>query len=131
MRVPVHQPLAAEDVAVTEHAKEGLAHGSRALVVERERGSLPVARAANLLELAEDARLVLVLPLPDSANQFVAAEVATSLLLFGPDSALHDGLRGDPGVVGPGHPLRVVPLHAPPANQYVLQGVVQGVAHVQ
>src|SRR5262245_19407401 len=115
MRVPVQQPLAAEDVAVTEHAKEGLAHGSRALVVERERGSLPVARAANLLELAEDARFVLVLPLPDSANEFLAAEVAAGLFLFGPDTPFHNGLSRNPGVVGPRHPFRVVPLHAPPA----------------
>ena len=43
----------------------------------------------------------------------------------------HHGLRGDAGVVGAGHPQGVVALHAPPADQHVLQRVVEGVAHVQ
>ena len=44
---------------------------------------------------------------------------------------LDHGLRGDAGVIGAGHPQGVVALHAPPADQHVLQRVVEGVAHVQ
>src|SRR5437879_1197801 len=34
-------------------------------------------------------------------------------------------------MIGAGHPQRVVPLHAPPADEHVLQGVVERMAHVQ
>ena len=45
--------------------------------------------------------------------------------------AHHDHLGGDAGVVGAGLPQHVVALHAPPADQHVLQRVVERVAHVQ
>ena len=44
---------------------------------------------------------------------------------------LDHGLRGDAGVVGAGHPEGVVALHPPPADQDVLQRVVERVAQVQ
>ncbi len=44
---------------------------------------------------------------------------------------LHHGLRRDAGVIGAGHPEGVVALHAPPADQHVLQRVIECVAHVQ
>ena len=43
----------------------------------------------------------------------------------------HLGFRGNGGVVGTGHPTRVFALHAGPAYQDVLDGVVEHVAHVQ
>src|SRR5581483_11188444 len=79
--VPVHQPLAAEDEAVLEHLEERLPHGAGADRVEREARAGPVAAGAELAQLAEDARLVLVLPLPDAPHQFLAAEVVARLLL--------------------------------------------------
>src|SRR5262249_55561008 len=111
--------------------KESLAYGARAFLVEGERGPRPVARAADLLELAENARFVLVLPLPDSTHEFLAPEVPSGLFLFGPDALLNDRLRGDPRVVGPRHPFGVKPLHPPPADEHILEGVVERVAHVQ
>ena len=51
-------------------------------------------------------------------------------VLFEDDSLLHDGLRGDAGVVGAGHPQGVVPLHPPPPDEHVLQRVVERVPHV-
>ena len=44
---------------------------------------------------------------------------------------LHHHLRGDAGMVGAGLPQRVAALHAPPADQRVLHGEGQRVAHVQ
>ena len=64
-------------------------------------------------------------------HQLLAAEVVAGLLLLLAQAAFDHGLRGDAGVVGAGHPEGVVALHAPPADQHVLQGVVEGVAHVQ
>jgi len=45
--------------------------------------------------------------------------------------ALDHVLGGDAGVVGARHPEDVVALHALPAAEDVLQGVVEGVSHVQ
>ena len=47
------------------------------------------------------------------------------------DAPFHHRLGGDAGVVGARHPKGVEALHAPPADEDVLQGVVQGVAQVQ
>src|SRR5262245_3656813 len=55
LRIPVHQPLAAEDVAVAEPVEERHAHGPATALVEREASARPVARTAQELELAEDA----------------------------------------------------------------------------
>ena len=131
MGVPVYEALAAVDVAVLEHAEEGFAHGLRTHVVERETGPFPVAGGAHFSKLAEDAGLVLVFPLPDALHEFVAAEVVASLLFLGEDELFHHGLRADAGVIGAGHPQGVVALHAPPADEHVLQRVVECVAHMK
>ena len=53
------------------------------------------------------------------------------LLLLLQQPLLDDRLGGDPRVVGAGHPEGVVPLHPPPADQDVLQRVVERVPQVQ
>ena len=130
-RVPIHQPFAAIDFAVLEQAEEPLADGPGTLVVEREAGSLPIAATAHLSKLAEDAGLVLVLPFPDALHQPFAAQVVAGFLFFFEQPPLDDGLRGDAGVVGAGHPQRVVALHPLHANEDVLQRVVERVAEVE
>jgi hypothetical protein len=45
--------------------------------------------------------------------------------------ALHDHLRGDARMVGARLPERVEAAHPVPADQHVLQRVVEGVAHMQ
>src|SRR5262245_47849498 len=74
--VPVDQALAAEDVAVAEPVEEGEADSQVVALVHGEAGARPVAGAAELLQLAEDARLVLVLPLPGPAQELLAADLA-------------------------------------------------------
>jgi hypothetical protein len=44
---------------------------------------------------------------------------------------LDDVLRGDSRVIESGHPQRLVSLHASPADDDVLHGVVETVTHVQ
>ncbi len=70
------------------------------------------------------------LPLPDPLDELLAAEVVPVCALLG-QLALDHVLGGDAGVVGAGHPERVVALHALPADEDVLERVVQRVAHVQ
>ena len=47
------------------------------------------------------------------------------------EAALNHVLRRDARVVGAGLPERLAPLHSPPADDYVLDRVVQAVSHVQ
>ena len=131
LRVPVHQTFAAENQAILEHLEEGGADGAGAHRIEREAHALPIATAPQFAELAEDALLVLVLPLPDALDQFLAAEIVAGLLFLVAQAAFDHGLRGDAGVIGARHPQGIVTLHAPPAHEHVLQGVIEGVAQVQ
>ena len=101
--VPVHQAFAAENQAVLEEAKEGVPHGSAHIGVEREARAGPVAARAERLELAEDALLVLFLPLPDAFHEFVAAEVVAGFLLGLANAPLHHRLGGDAGVIRARH----------------------------
>ena len=66
---------------------------------------------------------------PDAFEEFFAAEIVAM-----PDFAgflerfLHDGLRRDAGVVGAGQPEHFLAVHARPAGEDVLDGVVEDVA---
>ena len=105
-------------------------HGARVAVVEREALAPPVARGAESLELPEDAAAVLVLPLPDAARRIPRGR-GHGVVRPSFADLLDHGLRGDAGVVGARHPEGVVALHAVPADEHVLDGVVERVAHVQ
>ncbi len=130
-RVPVDQPVPAVDQPRAEELEEGVIDGPATHVVEREARAAPIARDAHAAQLAQDALVVFVLPLPDALDQLLAAELVARqvLLLFEP--LFDDGLRGDSGVVGAGHPQRDHARHARAADEDVLAGVVQGMAEVQ
>ena len=129
--VPVDQPLPSVNLVGLEEVEEGGPDGLGAHLVEGEPGPGPVARTAHQAELPEDPGLVLVLPGPDSPDQLVAADVVAGLVFFLAQAGLDDGLGGDPGVVGAGHPEGVVALHPPPPDQDILDRVIQGMAQVQ
>src|SRR5262249_6382986 len=57
--------------------------------------------------------------------------IVACLAFFFAQTPFHHGLRRDAGMVGARHPERVVPLHAPPANEDLLKRVVERVPHVQ
>ena len=129
--VPVDQPRAAEHQAVAEQRQEGVAHGARADRVHGEPLALPVARAAHGALLLDDALLVAVLPTPRCAAPARRVRCRGGSCPPAPAGAARSPLGGDAGVVGAGHPQRVVALHPVPADQQVLHHVVHGVPHVQ
>src|SRR5690606_18084351 len=92
--------------------------------------AVPVHRVAESAHLAQDRAARLGLPLPDALDEPLAPQVVAGQPLTG-ELALDHVLRGDPRVIHAGQPQRLVPLHPPPADQRVLDGVVQRVAHVQ
>ena len=65
------------------------------------------------------------------SHQRLAAEVVPGLLLLLEQATLDDGLGGDAGVVGAGHPEGVEALHPPPSDEDVLERVIERMAEVQ
>ena len=141
MRVPVDEAFAAIDQAVFVHLDEDLDDG----VVEvaffacrriRSPGhgegvAGPIAGGADPLQLVDDGAAGLLLPFPDLGRKRLAPHVAAARQLRFHKVAFHNHLRGDPCVILARLPQRVMALHPVPARQDVLQGVVEGVAHVQ
>ena len=140
--VPVDQPEILVDQAFPVEFDENLEHGLRQALVHGEALAAPVARGAEPAELAGDRAARIGLPLPDLGEELLA--VQELLVGVGPGRALdreadplllevahHHHLRGDAGMVGAGLPQHVVALHAAPADQNVLQRVVERMAHVQ
>ncbi|OPY10226.1 MAG: hypothetical protein A4E67_00646 [Syntrophaceae bacterium PtaB.Bin038] len=109
---------------------EDLADRPGETLVHGETLAFPVAGAAQALQLVQDDAAVLLLPLPDALDELLPAQVVPRLSLLG-QLLLDHVLRRDPGVVRARHPEGVVALHAPVARHDVLQGVVQGVPHVE
>ena len=127
---PVDHPVAAVDQALVIQPDKDLPHRVGAALVHGKALPLPVAAAAQLFQLADDAAAVAVLPVPGALQKAVPAHHLLGQALLG--HGLDDlGLGGDGGVVGAGHPEGGVALHPLVADEDILHGVVHRVAHVQ
>ena len=101
---PIDQPLFVE---LDEHT----ANGSGVLVVQSEARARPVARAAEGLELFQDAAASLMNVIPDALDECLASHVAPVCDALGAKIFLDDVVRGDAGVVGAWQPQDVAALH--------------------
>ncbi len=127
---PVDDVVAAVDEVLLVQPDEHLAHRPRESFVEREVGPVPVATGADGLQLFEDGGAGGLDVLPDPIDEGLATEVEARLPVGG-QHALDHVLRGDAGVVGARQPEHVAPPHPLEADDGVLDGVVEAVAHVQ
>ncbi len=80
--VPVDEAFAPVDAAGAKQVEEGLSHGPCAHVVQRKTRALPVATAADLLQLAQNSRLISILPVPDPPHECLAPQIVPRLALF-------------------------------------------------
>ena len=71
--------------------------------------------------LQEDAVAGLAPPLPDALDELLAPEVVARVLPSRASMRSTTSLGGDAGVVGARLPERVVPAHAVPADEHVLE----------
>jgi len=110
------------DKNLPDRLGEALVHGKAFTV--------PVAGAAQPFELIDDDAAVFFLPFPDAGNKFFAAEIVPGEPLLA-QLLLHHVLRGDARVVHSRHPQGVVSLHSLEADDNVLEGIVERMAHVQ
>ena len=130
LRVPIDQPLVAVNQPLAIQLDEDPAHRGGQSRVHRKPLARPIRRAAEPAQLVDDRAAGLGLPLPDALDEFVAAERALVDLPLG-KLVGHDDLGGDAGVIGAGLPQHVAPAQALIADQHILQGESQRMAHMQ
>ena len=130
LRVPVDQPAVAIDEPLAVERDEHLAHRARERLVHGEALARPIERGAETAELARDGAARFALPLPHALDEARTPERGARCA-FAREQALDHELRRDARMVGAGLPQRVPALHAPPADQRVLQGEGERVAHMQ
>ena len=129
-RAPVDDPLGAVDKAVVEEPLEDGLYGAGQALVHGEPLAGPVHAVAEAAHLGQDLPAGGRLPLPDSLDERLAAQVVPAQSLLG-QLALDDVLGGDARVVHPRQPKRGVALHAAAPDDGVDDGVVERVADVQ
>ena len=128
--VPVHHAQVAIDVAFAIEVDKHLDDALRAGLVHGESRAVPVAGGTQAPQLFQDNASVLMRPGPGMLKELLASEVV--LLYSLRSQLLHNlGFSGYRCVVGARYPTGILALHACPAHQNVLYGVVQHVAHVQ
>ena len=130
-RVPIHQSLVTIDEALGVQRHEYFAHCCRKSLIHREAFTRPIERCAKPAQLPRNGAARFRLPFPNALQKgFAPHAAAVWLLLFG-QQAFHDDLRRNAGMVGARLPQRIAPLHAPPADQHILQGIIQRMADMQ
>ena len=127
---PVDQAVIAVDQAIFVKLNKNGPHRFREPFVHRKALTLPVARCAKAFQLADNLPAGLRLPFPDPLDKGFTPKIMT-VLPFGAQLPLDHVLCGNAGMVGARHPEDIIPLHPFPAAEDVLQGVVEGMPHMQ
>ncbi len=130
MRTIVDQIFALIDQAALIQGHECLADRFGKPLVHSEALMAPVTGGSDGLDLLADDVVVLLLDGPGTLQELLTSQILAAQPLFGKHT-LDDVLRGDTGMVGSRHPQGALSAHAPVPDEDVLQGIVQGVAHVQ
>ncbi len=130
-RIPVHQPLVAIHQPLAIELDKETQNRLREAVIHGEALARPVAGGADALQLAADAPTRFLLEGPDLFEEFLAPEAAAVGAALCGELALDHHLRGDAGMIRARLPEHVAPAHALEATEYVLDGVVERMAHMQ
>lgn len=69
-------------------------------------------------------------PLPNLVDKGIPPQLVSGDTLFF-ELFFHDGLSGDPGVIRSWKPEGIIAAHSLPADEEILNRVIQGVTHVQ
>ena len=127
---PVHDTAPLVDKTVMVPIAEHLAHRMGVFRGHGELLVVVVARAAHAGNLLHDGVAVILAPIPAGIDELLAADLQAGNALFG-KLLVNLGLGCDARMVGAEDPTGLVALHARTADARVLDGVVQGMAHVQ
>ena len=129
-RTPADYPVAAVDeiffIEADEHGPDRL----REAFVHGEPFPGPVTGVAEAADLLGDPASGAGLPLPDLLDEGLAPQVVAGQPFDG-QFPFNDVLGRDAGVVGARHPQSGIALQAFAADQQILNGHVESMAHVQ
>ena len=131
VRAPIDDAVAAINETFLVIAHEGVHHSGGQILVHREGFLGPVAGGAQTFELLDDPAAVLLFPCPRALEELFPAHVGFGepfLLLHLLDDL---DLCRDGCVVGAGQPQRLESAHTLEAGDDVLDGMIEGVTHVQ
>ena len=129
-RIPIHHSDTTVDQPLAIEVAEDIIHRLAPLLVHGEGEAIPVAGGADLLELADDDPAVLVRPVPHLVEELLASEVALLDPLLGQLSH-HLRLRSYGGVICAGDPAGVEAGHPCPADEDILEGVIEHMPHME
>ena len=131
-RIPVHHAATAVNQTLLEKLRESSSHRRRKHIIHREALAIPVAGAAQLLQLANDDAAVLLLPAPDHLHKSLAAHIVARArrILLG-QLLLDASLRRNARVIRPRQPEHLLALLARAARENILNRVVEHMPHVQ
>ena len=130
MRAPVHDALAAVNQPVMVPVAKDLAHRSGVVGIHGEVRIGEVDRAAHALDLLDNVPAVLVSPIPAGVDELLTADLAAGDSL-GRELFVHLRLRGDARMVGAQDPAGGDAAHAVHADDGVLDGIVERMAHMK
>ena len=130
-RAPVNQTVAPVNPTFFVQIDEELGNGFVAALVHGEPLSPPVAGIAQFPALLRDPAAVFLFPGPSVLQEFLPGKFALVLAGFLIELVGYFYLSGNAGMVASRKPQRAVSLHSLPADQHVLQGLIQGMSHVK
>ena len=110
---------------------EHFAYSLRAAFIHSKAFAFPIAGNAQAFQLVDDAVAILVLPFPNTFQEFFTTKIIAGFIFFFFNYFFYFNLGSQACMVIAGHPQGIVTHHAVPTNQNILQGVVQSVTHMQ
>ena len=99
-------------------------------LVHGEPGAVPVATASDTLQLGYDRAEFLLLPGPDPLQELLPSDLLARDSLLG-QRLLDHHLGGDTSMIDTRHPLGFSSLRPFPADQDILEGIVEGMPEMQ
>ena len=106
--------------ALFEQGAEHLAYSLGAALIHSKALALPITGNAQMLQLVDNTIAVLLLPSPNALQEFLTAQIITSLTLFFFNNLFYLNLGSKTCMVITRHPQGVMSHHTMPTNQNIL-----------
>ncbi len=127
---PVDHVVALVDQPGPVQVDKNAAHRPGAALIHREALPGPVTGGSERMKLPGDMPVVYLFPFPDLLQKALSAQLMAGEPFTG-KILLHPDLGGDAGVVCSRQPKGIITLHPPPADQRILYGDIESMAHMQ
>ena len=129
--VPINHPATAIDQAFAVKIDKNPQDGADITIIEGITLPRPIAGTAQTLELFDNNSTMFVLPIHDSAKEFLPAQIMARFFLRLSQMFFNRSLSAHAGVIGPGQPEHFKPVHPGPSGQHILDRVIQNMTKRQ